>query len=259
MIQVFSRITLRAALICAALLGLAAIPLASSASATSPACTTVSNPLGAATGYTEFMFGNGQRHSVESEGAVAYGGTLNTGGNMPVGGHLLAEAVPPPTPSTPTLVVAGALSGQVNLAAGSAYVPNHAATSVYFNGGGGAGYLASNPIYFAAALTDLQAKSNAWAAATPNGTVDVSLQDGIKKRITFHGTDPQLNVFTIDANDLHPSVGIVEVRFYYDVPAGAVSIINVTGASASINVNEVRVGTPTGSSNQASDSTRAQT
>jgi hypothetical protein len=163
MIHVASRITLRAALTCAALLGLAAIPLASSASATSPSCTTVTNPLGAATGYTEFIFNNGQRHSVESEGAVAYGGTLNTGGNMPVGGHLAAEAVPPPTASTPTLVVAGALNGSVNLKAGSAYVPG--SSGVSFNGGGG--YLASNPIDFAAALTDLQSKSTAWAAARP--------------------------------------------------------------------------------------------
>jgi choice-of-anchor A domain-containing protein/uncharacterized repeat protein (TIGR01451 family) len=255
MIHVASRITLRAALTCAALLGLAAIPLASSASATSPSCTTVTNPLGAATGYTEFIFNNGQRHSVESEGAVAYGGTLNTGGNMPVGGHLAAEAVPPPTASTPTLVVAGALNGSVNLKAGSAYVPG--SSGVSFNGGGG--YLASNPIDFAAALTDLQSKSTAWAAATPNGTVDVSLQDGIKKRITFHGTDAQLNVFTIDAADLHPSGPISEVRVFYDVPAGAVSIINVTGSSANINLNEIRVGTPTGSSTQVSDGTRAQT
>jgi choice-of-anchor A domain-containing protein/uncharacterized repeat protein (TIGR01451 family) len=201
------------------------------------------------------MFANGQRHSVESEGAVAYGGTLNTGGSMTVGGHLAAEAVPPPTASTPTLVVGGALNGSVNLKAGSAYVPG--SSGVGFNGGGG--YLVSNPIDFAAALTDLQGKSNAWAAATPNGTVDVSLQDGIKKRITFHGTDPQLNVFTIAAADLHPSGGISELRFFYDVPAGAVSIINVTGTSATIKAFEIRVGTPTGSSTQVADGTKNQT
>jgi choice-of-anchor A domain-containing protein/uncharacterized repeat protein (TIGR01451 family) len=250
------RVALRAALACAALLGLAAIPLASSASATPVSCTTTTNPLGAATGFTEFMFGNGQRHSVESEGAVAYGGTLNTGGNMPVGGHLMAEAVPPPTASTPTLIVAGSLTGSVNLAAGSAYVNGHGPSSVNFNGGGS--YLASNPIDFNAALTDLQTKSNAWAAATPNGDVQTTVQDGFKGRITFHGTDPQLNVFTIDASQLHPSGAISELRFFYDVPAGAVSIINVTGSSASIKAFEIRMGTPTGSSTQVSDGTKAQ-
>ena len=38
-------------------------------------CTTVANPLGAATGWTEFIETNGNRGS-ESEGSIAYGGNL---------------------------------------------------------------------------------------------------------------------------------------------------------------------------------------
>src|SRR6478609_11927655 len=49
-------------------------------------CTTVSNPLGGATGWTEFVETDGNR-GAESEGSIAYGGNFN-GSGFTVGSHL---------------------------------------------------------------------------------------------------------------------------------------------------------------------------
>ena len=98
----------------AAILALATFGLASPASATtSQSC--LANPLGAATGYTEFVQMNGSRGS-ESEGAIAYGGNLNASG-MTVGAHLTD---PPYGKTYPTLVVNGT-SKSFNLQRGSAW------------------------------------------------------------------------------------------------------------------------------------------
>src|SRR6478609_5371721 len=121
-------------------------------------CTTVSNPLGAATGWTEFVETNGTR-GAESEGSIAYGGNF-AGSGFTVGSHL-----PVSTPAnTPTLVVAGS-HGTFNLQRGSAYVTPQ--NGVNFNGGGG--YLASNPVSFGPAFTYLRAKSADWATAAQTG------------------------------------------------------------------------------------------
>ena len=219
MIHLASRITLRVALTCAALFGLAAIPLASSASATPASCTTVSNPLGAATGYTEFIAGNGSR-GAESEGAIAWGGNLNAGG-MTVGTHLSAA-----TPANyPALVVAGT-HGTFNLQRGSAYV--NPQTGVNFNGGAGTGYLPSNPIDFTAAFNDLKAKSTAWGAAASTGTVTTGVTGGNNATI-LTGTNADLNVFNLTQADL-PSGRHIGI----DIPAGSVALINVSGASITL-------------------------
>jgi choice-of-anchor A domain-containing protein/uncharacterized repeat protein (TIGR01451 family) len=238
MIHVASRITLRAALICAALLGLAAIPLASSASATTPSCTPTSNPLGAATGYTEFIAGNGARGS-ESEGAVAYGGNLNAGG-MTVGTRL-----PDSTPTSyPALVVAGT-HGSFNLQKGSAYV--NPKTGVNFNGGGS--YLDSNPIDFTAAFNDLKAKSTAWGAAASTGTVTSGVT-GANAATILTGTNADLNVFNLTQADL-PSGKYIGL----DIPAGSVALINVAGGSITLSGQMwIKVG---GSWSQASDTVMA--
>src|SRR6478735_8223413 len=104
---------------------------------TAATCTTVSNPLGDATGWTEFIENDGNR-GAESEGSIAYGGNF-AGSGFTVGSHL-----PVSTPaSTPTLVVVGS-HGTYNLQRGSAYL--NPQSGVNFNGGAGTGYLASNPV-----------------------------------------------------------------------------------------------------------------
>lgn len=217
------------------------------ADATTPsACVPTGQPLGSATGWNEFVEGNGTRTS-ESEGSVAYGGTLNPGGgSMTVGGSL-----PGATPSTtPTLVVGGA-HGQFNLQVGSAWL--NPQNNVNFNGSGGSPrWLASNPIDFGASFTDLRAKSTAWGSTTANGTVVNGVVSGSQPAWVLTGTDPQLNVFTMTAAQLAQNKRIV-----YDFPAGSAVLINVLDAgSVNITGNDlwVMVG---GNAQQTSDGNKS--
>jgi choice-of-anchor A domain-containing protein/uncharacterized repeat protein (TIGR01451 family) len=196
------------------------------ADATPPAtCTPTSNPLGAATGWTEFVEGNGTR-GAESEGSIAYGGDFN-GSGFTVGSHLPVTT----PPSTPTLVVAGS-HGTFNLQRGSAYLTPQ--TGVNFNGGAGTGYLSANPVDFAAAFTSLRATSSTWATFAPNGTattVTANPLPGGQVTLVLTGTDPNLNVFQIGAADLGTKqVGI-------DAPQGSTVLINVTGSAPAFNNN----------------------
>lgn len=202
------------------------------ADATTPlACVPTSQPLGAATGWTEFVEGNGARTS-ESEGSVAYGGSLNPGGGtMPVGISLPSST----PPSTPTLVVAGA-HGPFNLQVGSAWL--NPQTGVNFNGPGGSPrWLPSNPVNFVTAFSDLRARSTALGAAAATGTVTAGTVSGSQPAWILSGTDPQLNVFSMTGAQLTQNKRIV-----YDFPAGSVAIINVldTG-SVSITGNDLWV------------------
>ena len=195
------------------------------ADATTPeACTTVSNPLGPATGWTEFVETNGTR-GAESEGSIAYGGDFNHNG-FTVGTHLPVATAP----STPTLVVAGSHgTSWLNLQRGSAYVTPQ--SHVNFNGGAGTGYLASNPVSFASAFAELRTLSDTWGAAAATGTVTSGVTGG-NQALILTGTSPTLNVFTLtsaQAGDLAAGKHIG-----YDVPGSAVTIINVPGGSVTI-------------------------
>ena len=186
------------------------------------ACTPVANPLGAATGWTEFIETNGVR-GAESEGSIAYGGNLNPGG-MTVGTHL-----PSSTPgSTPTLVVAGS-HGTFNLQRGSAYVTPQ--TGVNFNGGAGTGYLPSNPVTFASAFADLRDLSDDWGAAASTGAVSPGVTGG-NPALILTGSSSSLNVFNLtpaQAADLAAGKHVG-----YDVPSSALTIINVPGSAVTI-------------------------
>lgn len=213
------------------------------ADARTPAvCTTVSNPLGDATGWTEFVETDGNR-GAESEGSIAYGGSFS-GSGFTVGTHL-----PPSTPpSTPTLVVAGT-HGTYNLQRGSAYVTPQ--TGVNFNGGAGTGYLASNPVNFAGAFAYLRGRSAEWATAAATGsatTVTSNPLPGGQITLVLSGTNPDLNVFEIAAGDLgSKQVGI-------DVPQGSTVLINVTGSAPAFQNNLLIRNQGNGSWDQASDS-----
>ena len=208
-------------------------------------CVVTNQPLGGATGWTEFVEGNGTRTS-ESEGSVAYGGNLNPGGNnMPVGSSLPAGT---PT-STPTLVVGGT-SGSFNLQKGSSYLGDYAPGKVNFNGGGSE--LASNPVNFATSFANLRSTSTAWGNATSTGTVTAGVVSGSQPAWVLTGTDAQLNVFSMTAAQLAQNKRIV-----YDVPASSVSIINVLDAGAvSITGNDVWV-VVGGNAQQTSDGNKA--
>lgn len=176
-------------------------------------------PLGAATGYTEFVLGNGQR-GAESEGAIAYGGNLPVNG-MTVGTHLNVPS------SYPALVVAGT-GGSFNLQKGSAYVGN---LTGYINFNGGGTRLATNPIDFSAAFADLRSRADRWVTATPNGTAEVVDSGATGTHLGgnvlwLQGTDPQLNVFSVTPAQLR-DIRAVMIR----VPTTATILINVAGAA----------------------------
>src|SRR6478735_6132878 len=199
-------------------------PLSGPADAAScSAGTATPNPLGAATGWTEFIRTDGTR-GAESEGSIAYGGSF-AGSGFTVGSHL-----PAATPaSAATLVVVGS-HGSYNLQRGSAYL--NPQNGVNFNGGGG--YLASNPIDFGAAFADLEAKSTAWGSAAATGTVTTMTSNplpGGQATLVLTGTSPSLNVFTLPA----ASLGSLQVGI--DVPLGSTVLINVTGTSVAFNNN----------------------
>jgi choice-of-anchor A domain-containing protein/uncharacterized repeat protein (TIGR01451 family) len=201
----------------------AVAPLNGSADATTT-CTTgvaTSNAFGAATGWTEFVEGNGSRGS-ESEGAVAYGGNLPTG--MTLGTRLTGTAA-----STPTLVVAGTHGSGYNLQYGSAYlVPKSGAN---FNGGSGTGYLNTNPIDFGTAFTELRALSTSWGAAAASGTVTAGVTGG-NNALVLTGTSASLNVFNLSVSDVAAFASGKHLGL--NVPSGATSIINVPGATPTI-------------------------
>ncbi|WP_300372447.1 choice-of-anchor A family protein [Nocardioides sp.] len=189
---------------------------------TPPACEPVSNAFGAATGWTEFVEGNGSR-GAESEGAIAYGGNHSAGG-MTVGTHL-----PSGFPAgSAALVVAGS-HGTYNLQRGSAYVTPQ--SGVNFNGGAGTGYLGSDPVDFATSFTQLRALSTAWGAAAANGTVSSGTAGG-NPALVLTGTDPSLNVFTLTTAQAADLAAGKHVG--YQVPGGATTIINVPGTSVSL-------------------------
>jgi choice-of-anchor A domain-containing protein/uncharacterized repeat protein (TIGR01451 family) len=238
-----------AAVVAAATLMLAALILTPAAGATTPSDNCVANPLGAATGYTEFIQTDGSR-GAESEGAIAYGGNLSASG-MTVGTHL---SVPKTYPS---LVVNGT-SGSFNLQAGSAWTPG---LTGYINYNGGGSQLASPPVDFDAAFADLTAKSVNWASQAANGSAAVINTSSLPNpagialggnALYLKGTDSGLNVFSVTPAMLTGNVAIL-----IEVPVGATALINVSGTNVQVDGNMYFRDGIGGNWNQAQDSTTA--
>lgn len=205
----------------AVLAGLVLPPGAAVGAASAPAataCVEVTNAFGEATGWTEFVAGDGRRTS-ESEGTVAYGGDLVESW-MTVGGHLQGRW----PAGDPALVVAGR-AGTFNLNAGSAWFgPGQGAGhQVNYNGGGR--LLASNPVDFAAGFAHLEALSATLGAAADTGAV-VEQGDVQNRVLVLRGTDPRLNLVTLTPAQLATARTIA-----YDVPSGSALVVNVPGAS----------------------------
>lgn len=232
MIHAVPRTVMRAALTCAVLVGLAAIPV-SSADAAPAVCSIVASPLGAAQGWTEFIEGRDNRHSSESEGSVAAGGDL-TIGQVDIHGSN-------GNPAIVRLVVGGKIvngGAPVKVEHGSAWVTDKAGSTPFFNNPpnpgpiefhqASAGYVTANPIDFAAAFADLRAKSTAWGAAAQTGTVAVG-NGGESNNLVLTGTRSDLNVFTVTAAQLASTQGVS-----IDTPNGSITLINVSGTSVQI-------------------------
>lgn len=212
------------------------------------ATTCTANPLGAATGYTEFVQTNGSRGS-ESEGAIAYGGNLAASG-MTVGTHLSVAK------TYPSLVVNGT-SNSFNLQAGSAWTPGLTG-SINYNGGGS--QLMSAPINFTTAFADLTTKSATWGTVAANGSASVINTSGPNpagislggNALYLKGTDATLNVFSVTPAMLSGNSAIL-----IEVPVGSTALINVSGTNPQIDGNMYFRNGIGGSWNQAQDSATA--
>ncbi len=235
----------------AALAAVAAFLFAAPAGATAPSVTCMANPLGAATGYTEFVQMNGSR-GAESEGAIAYGGNLNASG-MTVGTHLTD---PPYGKTYPTLVVNGT-SKSFNLQRGSAWTPG---LTGYINYNGGGSQLMAAPINFSTAFSDLATKSANWATAAATGSASVINTNGSNpagislggKALYLKGTNATLNVFAVTPSMFSDLEGIL-----IEVPVGSTALINVSGTSVDVEGKMYFRNGIGGSWNQAQDSATA--
>ncbi|CAM5335629.1 hypothetical protein SAVIM338S_00986 [Streptomyces avidinii] len=200
-----------------ALGALAAAPAASATPVPGPAgCATA---LGVAGLYGEFVEGD-DRHTPDAEGAVAVGGNADFRGGFTVGQELTAEQVKA-LPGGNALVVAGDVSGSVRVMKGNGTYGGALSGTAEAHHGTVA--KAPSPIDFAAEFRALRTASGILAAAPQSASAQWRL-DGSNLRLT--GTDARFNGFSVPAAELAKAK---EIRIR--VPAGAVTVVNVKGAS----------------------------
>jgi choice-of-anchor A domain-containing protein len=150
------------------------------------------------------------------QGKVAAGGDI-TLDNFSVGAGL------PENDTAQTLVAGGALTlshGGVwgDAWHGGSYTADPTVT--YLRGSAAAGA----PIDFAARFATLRALSSSLGSLTVNGATTIEPWGGIM----LSGTDPSVNVFTVDA-----SAFSIASLWSINAPAGSLAVVNIHGASAS--------------------------
>ncbi|HEX3030567.1 MAG TPA: choice-of-anchor A family protein, partial [Clostridia bacterium] len=180
--------------------------------------------FGAASDFNLFLFGDHVQSNVDSEGRVAVGGNA-TYSNYGVGSHL--------TPSTTRADLI--IGGDVDITSGSNHNGNTVISTTskvikytMTNANGVSGQpFRQNLIDFTAAKNELRTLS-ARLALYPlvNGTVKE-----VYGSITLEGSDPNLNVFSFNGNNIEGSGrGLSDISgINIKVPKGATILINVTG------------------------------
>lgn len=171
--------------------------------------------------FTEFTTGNATRGpNVDSGGSVAYGGSL-TASNFTVAQNSTVPA------ATPTALVGGNETGQLNLLQGSAVVAGPASGPINLNGGSGTtntvgGGPSSIPFDFAAIGSALAACSNNYGpnGSTTSGTI-TQLNPGFST-LGFYGTG-SVNVFNVSTDQLQ---GVKKIAF--SVPTGSTTLVEIT-------------------------------
>ncbi|NEC10149.1 choice-of-anchor A family protein [Streptomyces sp. SID7909] len=202
----------------ALVLGLTAAPAVQAAPASAD-CTT--DAFGIAGKYGEFVLGD-DVHSPDAEGAVAVGGNADFKGGFSVANELTAAQVDA-LPGRASLVVRGDL-----LNGGSATVVMKGNAVV---GGevkdravelhNGTFSKKADLIDFDGEFAKLRSYSDALAKESATSGAKASL-DG--NRLTLTGTDTGRNVFSVEASQLEKAKEV-----FIKVPAGATTIVNVTG------------------------------
>ncbi|MYS36289.1 LPXTG-motif cell wall-anchored protein/choice-of-anchor A domain-containing protein [Streptomyces sp. KhCrAH-43] len=204
----------------ALVLGLTVAPAAQAAPATT-GCTT--DAFGIAGKYGEFVLGD-DVHSPDAEGAVAVGGNADFSGGFSVGNELTAAQVDA-LPGRTSLVVRGDLvnGGSATVVMKGNAVVGGAVKDRALEMHNGTFAKKADLIDFDGEFAKLRAYSDALAKEAATSGASVSL-DG--NRLTLTGTDSGRNVFSVDASKLEKAKEV-----FVKVPAGATTIVNVTGQS----------------------------
>ena len=150
--------------------------------------------LGPAQDFNIFVFGDHTQSFVDAGGRVA------VGGNATYAHYGIGTSLPSSTTRADLIV-----GGDIDITGGTNFNGNTAISSTgsvinysMTNNNGVPGQpLVADLIDFAAAQADLIARSNTWAALAPTGSVAVNFG-----QLDLTGSDPLLNVFNIDGNDI---------------------------------------------------------
>ncbi|MEU2229767.1 choice-of-anchor A family protein [Streptomyces vietnamensis] len=202
----------------------AALTWAPAASASTAKC--VTDPLGTAGLYAEFVEKDSVRHS-DSEGAVAVGGDATFGAPGGSGfsvGSRLSDTDLAKLPGGHSLIVGGTLKASgVVLVKGSGIAGKvvDGSRGETFDVDGDKVATGPSPIDFGKEFTGLRKLSADWAGVRPNGE---TAADGRSLYLT--GTDAKLNVFAVSGADLEKAGEI-----YLKVPVGSSTLVNVIGTS----------------------------
>ncbi|MGC5342070.1 choice-of-anchor A family protein [Streptomyces sp. DT171] len=205
----------------ALVLGLAAAPAVQAAPADQAGCAT--DAFGIAGKYGEFVLGD-DVHSPDAEGAVAVGGNADFRGGFSVANELSAAEVAA-LPGRAALVVRGDLVNGASATVvmkGDAVVGGKVSTrAVELHSG--AFRQDARLIDFDAEFAKLRSYSSALAEEPVTDGVHVTLQG---TKLTLEGGNTTRNVFKVTADQLEQAKDI-----YIKVPAGATTIVNVSGGS----------------------------
>ncbi|MFF2352249.1 choice-of-anchor A family protein [Kitasatospora sp. NPDC058115] len=177
--------------------------------------------LGVANLYGEFVEGD-DTHTPDAEGAVAVGGNADFTGGFSVGQELTADQVKA-LPGGNALVVAGKLTGgntQVMKGNGVYGAKPEAAVIQAHQGTVGQG---GSPIDFAAEFARARAVATTLAGLPQTAGATVEAKG---KELYLTSGDAKFNSFTVPAATLQGATDI-----FVKVPAGAVTVVTVTGAS----------------------------
>ncbi|MFJ2190979.1 choice-of-anchor A family protein [Kitasatospora sp. NPDC087861] len=177
--------------------------------------------LGVANLYGEFIEGD-DTHTPDAEGAVAVGGNAYFGGGFSVGQELTAAEVDA-LPGKNALVVAGKLNGGNTQVMKGNGVYGSKADGAVVQAHRGTVAQGASPIDFKAEFAKLRAASTALAAAPQTAGAGAQAEGA---KLTFTGGDAKYNSFTVDAAKLQGAKDV-----YLKVPAGSVTVVNVTGGS----------------------------
>ncbi|MFJ4187461.1 choice-of-anchor A family protein [Kitasatospora sp. NPDC089509] len=177
--------------------------------------------LGVANLYGEFIEGD-DTHTPDAEGAVAVGGNANFTGGFSVGQELTAAEVDA-LPGKNALVVAGKITGSNTQVMKGNGVYGSKADGAVVQAHAGSIAQGASPIDFKAEFAKLRSAAGSLAAVPQTAGATVEAKGA---ELTFTGGDAKYNSFTVDAAKLQGAKDV-----FIKVPAGAVTVINVTGGS----------------------------